>query len=128
MQEDNDSRADHGDIQRALHRIETHLGLLSRSFMLRQVSNESIAADPGSPSPLTVNTSELPVWLNARDIEEKIGLRTARLKELHQQGYVRKAKLGQERQAASLYFVPDILEALHRIASGYLPRKKRILP
>ena len=114
------------DLKRAVHRVETNLGMLARSISLRRGADEaerqttSTAAVPGPAAP-----SDLPLWMNARDIEAKIGLTVQRLTEFHRQGYVRKAKLGGSRQAAGLYNARDVLDALERIAAGYLPRKKR---
>ena len=41
-------------------------------------------------------------------------------------GYVRSAKLGDSRQSARLFNLSDIGETLERIASGRLPRRRRM--
>lgn len=67
----------------------------------------------------------LPVWIDVKDVKEKTGLTEERLRQLVRAGYVRRAKLGESRQAASLYRTENILDALGRISRGLEPRKKR---
>ena len=70
----------------------------------------------------------LSLWMDAKEIAEKIGLPEARLREFYEADYVRSAKFGDSRQAARKYHRPDVEQALLRIASGYEPHKKRKTP
>jgi hypothetical protein len=113
-------------VQRELHSMATKLGRVEQELSLLKVSRE-ISPPSAVPAPIAVHpVSVLADWADARAIHERVGLTVARLKEFHNKGWVRRAKLGESRSSAALYCTIDVSEALQRIAAGCAPRKKRM--
>ena len=113
-------------VRQELRSLKMLVGMLSMKLSTMQALREVPETAPPPPIESKAQPApELPQWADARAIEERVGLRVARLYQWVRSGWVRKAKLGETRQAGALYCVDDIREALQRIAGGMAPRKKR---
>jgi len=112
-------------LDRAMERMEIHIGLISRGIALREVADESRTPPGNGPSiPRLTVPRELPLWMDVNRVTAKIGLTAKLLKRLVDAGHVASAKFGDSRQAVRLYKSADILEALDRIGTGHEPRRK----
>jgi hypothetical protein len=68
------------------------------------------------------NNANLPRYLDARGVSERIGLGYRALMQLVDRGLVRSIKLGPRAQSARLFRSSDVIDALDQMASGRTPR------
>jgi hypothetical protein len=65
--------------------------------------------------------AKAPLWIDVADVTSLFGVDAAKLRNWVENGFVRKAKLGETLQSRSLYSAEDINEVLHRISVGQQP-------
>lgn len=69
-------------------------------------------------------TRTLPTYASRNKIHEEFGVHEKILKSWSIKGYIRTAKLGDNRQSGRLYRVADVVEALEHLTVGKQPRCK----
>jgi len=115
-----DERLD--NIEKGLQRLQSVIGGLAQSISLlhcRMGAGMGNAVSEPTKMPVRV---ALPVWMRSAQVEELIGLREHRLKQMAGNGHVRRCKLGASIQSCCLYRSSDVLDAMERICLGLLPR------
>lgn len=86
-----------------------HLTSLIRTLFAQLAANQ--------PQPKTSQR-----WISVSQVKALYQIDARRLKDWVEQGYVRKAKLGETLQAAAAYAVEDIEDVLNRLAHGLAPQ------